>query len=169
MGHDDRWPPDDHGGWTTQELAVNESSTGSTGGYSVHWGPRSRRRTRPADRGGPTDIIRPVRCVQVDLPSQLYLAGEGLVHTHNSCLFSGLRLYLLFADREPGAEIYSAVVHRDRGRSCSTRQRTWPTPRRTSCTVCRQSQAQWYSFRRCLMDDSGLEGVGISLFEVGGF
>src|SRR5262245_59804602 len=30
-----------------------------------------------------------------------------------SCLFSGLSLYLLIADREPGAEIYSAAVDRD--------------------------------------------------------
>lgn len=30
-----------------------------------------------------------------------------------SCLFSGLSLYLLLADREPGAEIYSAAVDRD--------------------------------------------------------
>src|SRR5215471_8130216 len=30
-----------------------------------------------------------------------------------SCLFSGLSLYLLIADNEPGAEIYSAAVDRD--------------------------------------------------------
>src|SRR4029079_15819612 len=30
-----------------------------------------------------------------------------------SCLFSGLSLYLLHADREPGAEVYSAAVDRD--------------------------------------------------------
>jgi phage terminase large subunit-like protein len=30
-----------------------------------------------------------------------------------SCLFSGLSLYLLIADREPGAEVYSAAVDRD--------------------------------------------------------
>jgi phage terminase large subunit-like protein len=55
----------------------------------------------------------PVRCVQVDSPSHLYLAGEGKIPTHNSCLFSGLGLYLLVGDKEPGAEIYSAAVDRD--------------------------------------------------------
>jgi phage terminase large subunit-like protein len=30
-----------------------------------------------------------------------------------SCLFSGLSLYLLIGDKEPGAEIYSAAVDRD--------------------------------------------------------
>lgn len=55
----------------------------------------------------------PVRCVQVDSPSHLYLAGDGMVPTHNSCLFSGLSLYLLIGDKEPGAEIYSAAVDRD--------------------------------------------------------
>jgi phage terminase large subunit-like protein len=35
----------------------------------------------------------PVRCVQVDSPSSLYLAGEGMVATHNTTLTAGFALY----------------------------------------------------------------------------
>lgn len=51
----------------------------------------------------------PVKCIQVDSPSQLYLAGEGMIPTHNSELGAAIALYLLFADGEIGAEIYSAA------------------------------------------------------------
>ncbi len=60
----------------------------------------------------PTPSV-PVRCIQVDSPSHLFLAGPGMLPTHNSTLFSGLSLYLLVADHEPGAEVYSAAVDRD--------------------------------------------------------
>lgn len=52
---------------------------------------------------------RPVRCIRVDSPSRLFLAGPGLVPTHNTPLCAGIVLYLLVADHEPGAQIYSAA------------------------------------------------------------
>lgn len=52
----------------------------------------------------------PVRCIQVSSPSSLFLAGEAMIPTHNSFLTSALSLYLLIADGEPGAQIYSAAT-----------------------------------------------------------
>lgn len=51
----------------------------------------------------------PTRCIQVAHESGQFLAGEGLTPTHNSTLAAALALYMLFADGEPGAEIYSAA------------------------------------------------------------
>ncbi len=58
----------------------------------------------------------PVRCVQVDSPSRLYLAGRSMIPTHNSTLAAGLGLYLAFFDDEPGAEVYSAATKRDQAK-----------------------------------------------------
>ena len=55
----------------------------------------------------------PVRCIQVDSGSSLYLAGEGMVPTHNSSLASAIGLYLLAGDKEAGAEVYSVAADRD--------------------------------------------------------
>jgi phage terminase large subunit-like protein len=54
---------------------------------------------------------RMVNCIQVE--GGIYLAGRGVVPTHNSTLCAGIALYLLHADREPGAEIYSAAADRE--------------------------------------------------------
>lgn len=58
----------------------------------------------------------PVRCIQVDSPSRLYLAGESMIPTHNSTLAAGLANYLAFFDGEPGAEVYCAAVKRDQAK-----------------------------------------------------
>ncbi len=65
----------------------------------------------------------PVRCVQVDSPSGMFLAGASMIPTHNSTLAAGLSLYLLVADLlegddgvlrpEPGAEVFSAAADRE--------------------------------------------------------
>lgn len=55
----------------------------------------------------------PVRCIQVDSPSRLFLAGESMVATHNSELAAGVALKLLFADDEYGAEVYGAASDRE--------------------------------------------------------
>jgi phage terminase large subunit-like protein len=60
----------------------------------------------------PVDSV-PVRCIQVDSPSRLFLAGEGMVPTHNSELAAAIALYGLLADGEIGAEVYSAAADRD--------------------------------------------------------
>lgn len=55
----------------------------------------------------------PVRCITVDSPSGLFLAGETMIPTHNSPLAAGIGLYGLVADGEAGAEVYAAAVTRD--------------------------------------------------------
>lgn len=54
----------------------------------------------------------PVRCIEVDSPSHLYLSGRAMIPTHNSELAAGVALFLLLGDAEPGAEIYSAAADR---------------------------------------------------------
>lgn len=58
----------------------------------------------------------PVRCIQVDNPTSLYLASKNFIPTHNSFLGAGMALYGLLADKEAGAECVSAAVDRDQAR-----------------------------------------------------
>lgn len=55
----------------------------------------------------------PVRCISVDSPSRMYLAGHHFVPTHNSPVAAGLGMYGLLADSEPRAEIYAAASKKD--------------------------------------------------------
>ena len=48
----------------------------------------------------------PVKCIQVDSKSHLYLAGESFIPTHNSSWAAKNSIYFLDADGEPAAEIY---------------------------------------------------------------
>ena len=84
-----------------------------------------RMRERPAQRGlqDYRQIVRcdkiksvPVRCIEVDSPDHCYLATRGFIQTHNSSLSSGVALYCLVADREPGAEVYSFATTRDQAK-----------------------------------------------------
>ena len=59
----------------------------------------------------PVDSV-PVCCVQVDSTNGMYLAGEGMIPTHNSTIASGVGLYMLLGDREAGAEVFSAATDR---------------------------------------------------------
>ena len=54
----------------------------------------------------------PVKCIQVDSPSKLYLAGKSMVPTHNSELAAAIALYMLLADGEANAEVYVAACDR---------------------------------------------------------
>lgn len=45
------------------------------------------------------------KCIQVDSPSKLFLCGKTMIPTHNTTFFECLDLYMLAADKEPGAEI----------------------------------------------------------------
>jgi phage terminase large subunit-like protein len=56
---------------------------------------------------------RPMRCISVDSPSHQYLAGPWMIPTHNSEEAAAIALKLLFADDEPGAEIYGAAADRE--------------------------------------------------------
>lgn len=58
----------------------------------------------------------PVKCISVDSPSRMYLAGKHLVPTHNSPMAGGIGLYMLAADKEAGAEVYAAATMRDQAR-----------------------------------------------------
>lgn len=55
----------------------------------------------------------PVKCISVDSPSRMFLAGEHLVPTHNSPLAAGIGLYMMLADGEARAEIYAAASKKD--------------------------------------------------------
>lgn len=55
----------------------------------------------------------PVRCISVGSSSRLFLAGRGMVPTHNSPLAAGLGLYAMMADNEPGAQVYAAATTLD--------------------------------------------------------
>jgi phage terminase large subunit-like protein len=54
----------------------------------------------------------PVKCIEVDSPSRLYLAGKAMVPTHNSEIGAAIALYMLLADGEPNAEVYVAACDR---------------------------------------------------------
>lgn len=55
----------------------------------------------------------PVRCITVDSPSSMFLAGRHMVPTHNSPGAAAVGLYGLVADREEKAEIYAAATKKD--------------------------------------------------------
>lgn len=55
----------------------------------------------------------PVKCIQVNSSSGLFLVGKDMIPTHNSELASALALYGLVADGEIGAEVYSAAGEKE--------------------------------------------------------
>lgn len=77
---------------------------------------RHARRRLSADRRI-VDVRRvpsvPVRCIAVDSPSHLYLAGESMVPTHNTPLLAAIGLYGLMMDGCKAPEIYAAAADRD--------------------------------------------------------
>lgn len=79
---------------------------------------RHRPPTRPIAAGRmivgcePVDSV-PVKCIAVNSLSRLYLAGRGMIPTHNSPLAGGIGLYGLTADDEASAEVYSAATTRE--------------------------------------------------------
>ena len=63
------------------------------------------------------DKIEPIenkgmQCIQVNSPSHQYLVGHSYLPTHNSELVAAIALYLLYADNEPSAEVFSAAADR---------------------------------------------------------
>lgn len=60
----------------------------------------------------------PVRCIEVDAPSHLFLAGRTLVPTHNSPLAAGIGLKCFVADGEASPEVYTAATMREQARIC---------------------------------------------------
>jgi phage terminase large subunit-like protein len=60
----------------------------------------------------------PVKCIGVETPSHLYLAGRSMIPTHNTPLAAGIGLYGLTMDGEQAAEIYSVASGIDQARIC---------------------------------------------------
>jgi phage terminase large subunit-like protein len=60
----------------------------------------------------------PVKCITVDSLSQLYLAGDGMIPTHNTEFGGALADYGLIGEDEQGAEIYQAAADRDQAGLC---------------------------------------------------
>lgn len=52
------------------------------------------------------------RCLMVDHPTHQFLVGRTMLPTHNSTIATGVSLYMLMGDGEPGAEVYNAAVDR---------------------------------------------------------
>lgn len=93
-------------------------------GSGVFGLPRKQARLRPKPKSRPLSQGRmivacepvpsvPVKCISVDSPSRMFLAGEHLVPTHNSPLAGGIGLYMMVADGEARAEIYAAASKKD--------------------------------------------------------
>lgn len=55
----------------------------------------------------------PVRCITVDSPTSMFLAGSGMIPTHNSPLCGGVGIYGLAADGEAGSQVYAAAAKKD--------------------------------------------------------
>lgn len=53
--------------------------------------------------------VHTVNCIQVE--GGLYLAGREMVTTHNSLMAAPIGLYMLTADNEPGAEVFSGATN----------------------------------------------------------
>lgn len=51
----------------------------------------------------------PTRCITVDSPSHLFLAGKGMIPTHNSPTLAAWGLYLLCGDGEDGQKVFFAA------------------------------------------------------------
>jgi phage terminase large subunit-like protein len=60
----------------------------------------------------------PVKCIGVDTPSHLYLAGRSMIPTHNTPLAAGMGLYGLTMDGEQAPEIYSVATGIEQARIC---------------------------------------------------
>ncbi|MBR2681940.1 MAG: hypothetical protein IKE22_01570, partial [Atopobiaceae bacterium] len=58
----------------------------------------------------------PSKCIAIDNPSHLYLAGRQYTATHNSSLTAGLGLYHLTSDGEKGAEVYCCATSETQAR-----------------------------------------------------
>lgn len=80
----------------------------------------------------------PVRCITVDSPSSMFLAGREMVPTHNSPLMAGLGIYEIVGRKKQRAEVYAIgedrktanVMFRDAAAMCRA-----PIPRKGGLTL----------------------------------
>lgn len=73
---------------------------------------RTRSMTRRIVSVEPIESV-PVKCIQVDSPKSLYLAGEAMVPTHNSEIAGAIAVKGLCADGEQEGEVYIAASDKD--------------------------------------------------------
>ena len=78
---------------------------------AVYRNPATRSHYRYIDKIEPIEN-KGMQCIQVDSPSHQYLVGRSYLPTHNSELVAAIALYLLYADNEPSAEVFSAAADR---------------------------------------------------------
>ena len=52
----------------------------------------------------------PSKCIAIDHPSHLYLAGRGYTATHNTSLAAAIEIYMLIADGEGAPQIYNVAT-----------------------------------------------------------
>ncbi|MDR2342831.1 MAG: terminase large subunit [Campylobacteraceae bacterium] len=71
-----------------------------------------RNRTKQIISIKPTNSVE-VKCIQVDSPSSLFLAGDGFTPTHNTEIIAAVLNYFLFVDEEKGKDIYCAANETD--------------------------------------------------------
>lgn len=75
--------------------------------------PRSARRTQSSTikiiACEPCDSV-PTKCLMVDSPDHLFLAGLGMVPTHNSTLAAGIGLYCQTCENENGPQVIAAAT-----------------------------------------------------------
>lgn len=72
---------------------------------------RARSRTRQIVAVDPVDS-RPSRCLAVSSPSHLFLAGRGMVPTHNTEMIAGVTLYMM-VNAPDGAKMFGAAAAQD--------------------------------------------------------
>lgn len=58
----------------------------------------------------------PVRCISVDSKSELFLASENYIPTHNSTYAGGVGAFMFVADSEEGPEVYAAAVKKEQAK-----------------------------------------------------
>lgn len=100
--------------WALEDVDTGRSGIITTELLYAHRERRLAPPSRPHARTAHVLDVRPVpsvptRCIEVAAADGLYLAGEGLVTTHNSTISSAISGVLLLADQEPGAEVYNAA------------------------------------------------------------
>lgn len=100
----------------TDELASQVAELASSLGLCV-----GRNGTRVVETSVPGDHLKrivfiepipnePSKCIAIDHPSHLYLAGRGYTATHNTSLSAAIELYMLIADGEGAPQIYNVAT-----------------------------------------------------------
>lgn len=96
--------------WTTEQIAATLMN-GGTPNHTIEGGLNLNpiRPVRQVVSVEPVPSV-PVRCIRVDSPSHLFLAGEGMVPTHNTPMCAAIANAVLFLDDEQGQQDYCAAA-----------------------------------------------------------